>query len=145
TFAGGVFVLTGAGADTVVVQSTRADAHTAVFTGGGDDTVMVASQSDLARAVLGGVRGGLTVDAGPQVNRLAISDAAGPEGGTGWGGGGRGWSAGRRAASSRASGWSRGAATMCSWCSRCNRRRGSSPRRRSRWAAAAATTSSPWR
>ncbi len=75
TFAGGVFVFTGAGADALVIQSTRADAHTAVFTQGGDDTIMVSSVSNLAVGVLSGLLGGLTVDGGGGSNQLLVSNS----------------------------------------------------------------------
>jgi hypothetical protein len=75
TFSKGLNVTTGAGNDTVVVQSTAAGTPTVVNTGAGNDTIDVASTTNLAASVLSGLAGPLTIDAGPGANTLTVSDA----------------------------------------------------------------------
>jgi hypothetical protein len=71
TFGGGVRVQTGAGADTVQVRGTAANAPLSVFTGGGDDAIQVyaaASTGSTLQSTVG-------IDAGPGTNSLFVSEA----------------------------------------------------------------------
>jgi hypothetical protein len=71
TFGRGIFLLTGAGADTVYVQGTLAGGVTFVLTGGGDDTIAVTSAAN----TLDGFAGLLVLDAGAGANLLFVSEA----------------------------------------------------------------------
>ncbi|MFO0844924.1 MAG: hypothetical protein U0797_21440 [Gemmataceae bacterium] len=76
SFANGVLVLTGDGADTVTVNGTAGP--TAVGTGGGDDSVTVASTAALRTRLVGT----LILDAGEGDNALSVSDVGNSVGGT---------------------------------------------------------------
>jgi hypothetical protein len=73
---GNVILRTGAGDDTVNVQSTAANvALTIVGTFGGNDAIVVSSTPDGSNGSLSGLHGALSVDAGPGANRLTVSES----------------------------------------------------------------------
>jgi hypothetical protein len=72
---GSVEAVTGAAADTVLVQSTAAGATTAVLTGGGDNIYV--SSAVGGGGTLDGLRGPLLIDARAGRNFLTVNDAGG--------------------------------------------------------------------
>jgi hypothetical protein len=69
-------VQTGAGNDSVKVQSTAADVTTVLGTGAGDDGVILGSTSD-SSGVIDNLRGLLSVDLGGGTNGLVVNDLGG--------------------------------------------------------------------
>src|SRR5262249_7515236 len=70
SFSRGIWVTTGAGDDTVMVEGTPAGTDARVYTLGGNDTVYVGTFANNANT-LGGT---LTVDTGAGSNRLSVLD-----------------------------------------------------------------------
>lgn len=73
TFAKGVTLTTGGGADQVNVTSTLAGVHTRVETGAGIDDVFVGSGPN---GSLAGIQGPLSINTGANTNTLTLCDAA---------------------------------------------------------------------
>jgi filamentous hemagglutinin len=73
TFAGGVFLYTGSGNDTINLYATPANAQLYVNTGAGDDAVIVTSPTNTLDALFSEV----ILDEGPGSNLLAVSDYGG--------------------------------------------------------------------